>query len=297
MIKISSLKGSFTALITPFREGRVDEEGLKRNIEFQLVNDTSGLVPCGTTGESPTISLEEWEMVVKTTVESAQGKIPVIAGTGTNDTKKTIKLTKRAKELGCDSCLVVCPYYNKPTQEGLYRHFAEIAQSVDLPIIIYNIPGRTGVNILPKTVERLVKGFNNIIGIKEASGNLDQVSEIVVRCEGRISVLSGDDALTLPILSVGGQGVISVISNILPKAMADLVKSYLTGNVKKARELHRKLFPLMKVLFIETNPIPIKTAMNLLKMPSGDLRPPLYPPSEENFNLIKKELKNYGLLR
>ncbi|MEO0101230.1 MAG: 4-hydroxy-tetrahydrodipicolinate synthase [candidate division WOR-3 bacterium] len=291
------LKGSFTALVTPFQNGEVDLAGLRRNIEFQLANDTAGLVPCGTTGESPTLSLEEWEMVIRTTVESVQGRIPVIAGTGTNDTKKTIKLTERAKELGCDGCLVVCPYYNKPTQEGLYRHFAEIAQSVDIPIIIYNIPSRTGVNILPKTIEKLVKEFNNIIGIKEASGNLDQVSEILVRCGERISILSGDDALTLPILSVGGQGVISVISNILPKAMADLVKSYLKGDIKGAQELHQKLFPLMKVLFIETNPIPIKTAMNLLKMPSGDLRPPLYPPNEETLNQIKRELENYGLLR
>ncbi len=297
MIKSSILKGSFTALVTPFQNGEVDLAGLRRNIEFQLANDTAGLVPCGTTGESPTLSLEEWEMVIRTTVESVQGRIPVIAGTGTNDTKKTIKLTERAKELGCDGCLVVCPYYNKPTQEGLYRHFAEIAQSVDIPIIIYNIPSRTGVNILPKTIEKLVKEFNNIIGIKEASGNLDQVSEILVRCGERISILSGDDALTLPILSVGGQGVISVISNILPKAMADLVKSYLKGDIKGARELHQKLFPLMKVLFIETNPIPIKTAMNLLKMPSGDLRPPLYPPNEETLNQIKRELENYGLLR
>lgn len=297
MIKSSILKGSFTALVTPFQNGEVDLAGLRRNIEFQLANDTAGLVPCGTTGESPTLSFEEWEMVIRTTVESVQGRIPVIAGTGTNDTKKTIKLTERAKELGCDGCLVVCPYYNKPTQEGLYRHFAEIAQSVDIPIIIYNIPSRTGVNILPKTIEKLVKEFNNIIGIKEASGNLDQVSEILVRCGERISILSGDDALTLPILSVGGQGVISVISNILPKAMADLVKSYLKGDIKGARELHQKLFPLMKVLFIETNPIPIKTAMNLLKMPSGDLRPPLYPPNEETLNQIKRELENYGLLR
>ncbi|MEO0116714.1 MAG: 4-hydroxy-tetrahydrodipicolinate synthase [candidate division WOR-3 bacterium] len=296
-MKSSILKGSFTALVTPFQNGEVDLAGLRRNIEFQLANDTAGLVPCGTTGESPTLSFEEWEMVIRTTVESVQGRIPVIAGTGTNDTKKTIKLTERAKELGCDGCLVVCPYYNKPTQEGLYRHFAEIAQSVDIPIIIYNIPSRTGVNILPKTIEKLVKEFNNIIGIKEASGNLDQVSEILVRCGERISILSGDDALTLPILSVGGQGVISVISNILPKAMADLVKSYLKGDIKGARELHQKLFPLMKVLFIETNPIPIKTAMNLLKMPSGDLRPPLYPPNEETLNQIKRELENYGLLR
>lgn len=297
MIKSSYLKGSFTALVTPFQNGRVDLAGLGKNIEFQIVNKTAGLVPCGTTGEAPTLSPEEWEMVVKKTVESVQGKIPVIAGTGTNDTKKTIKMTKKAKELGCDGCLIVCPYYNKPTQEGLYRHFAEIAENVDLPIIIYNIPGRTGVNILPKTVERLVEKFENIIGIKEASGNLDQVSEIVIRCGERITLLSGDDALTLPILSVGGKGAISVIANILPGEMADLVGSYLQGDIERAKELHQKLFPLMKVLFIETNPIPIKTAMNLLSMPAGDLRPPLYPPSKENFNLIRRELEDYGLLK
>jgi len=295
VIKSSDLKGSFTALVTPFENGEVAVSGLKENIEFQIANKTKGLVPCGTTGESPTLTDEEWELVVKTTIETAKGKVFVIPGTGTYDTKKTIKKTIRAKELGANAALLVCPYYNKPTQEGLYRHFAAISSEVDLPIIIYNIPGRTGVNILPKTVERLVKEFPNIIGIKESSGSLDQVSEIIHRCGERISVLSGDDSLTLPILSVGGKGVISVLSNILPKEVAELVESYLAGDVKRAQDLHRKLFPLMRVLFVETNPIPIKTAMNILRLPAGELRLPLSPPSEENYNLIKRELRNYGL--
>ncbi len=295
MIKSSELSGSFTALITPLHNGEVSLDGLIKNIEFQIKNKTRGLVPCGTTGEAPTLTEEEWELVTKTTIETAKGKVLVIPGTGTYDTKKTIKKTMRAKELGADACLVVCPYYNKPTQEGLYRHFAAISGEVDIPIIIYNIPGRTGVNILPKTIERLLREFPNIIGVKEASGSLDQASEIIQRCGERISILSGDDSLTLPILSIGGKGVISVLSNILPKEVAELVESFLAGDIKRAQDLHKRLFPLMRILFIETNPIPIKTAMNILGLPAGDVRLPLSPPSEENYNLIKKELLNYGL--
>ncbi len=290
------IRGCYTALVTPFREEKVDVSGLRANIKFQIENGISGLVPCGTTGEAPTLSEEEWELVVKTTVEEAKGKVFVFAGTGTNDTKKTIRMTRKAKDLGCDGCLVVSPYYNKPTQDGLYRHFRKVAESVNIPIIIYNIPGRTGVNILPNTIERLVTDLPNIVGVKEASGSLDQVSEIIQRCQERVSLLSGDDSLTLPILAVGGKGVISVISNILPKKTQELVESYLEGKMTRAREIHYQLFPLMKVLFIETNPIPIKTAMNILNMPAGDLRPPLFPPSEENFKLIKRELARYGLI-
>lgn len=287
------LLGSIVALVTPFnKKNQVDIEGLKRNIKFQLANKTNGFVPCGTTGESPTLTEQEWEQVVKTTIETVKGKKPVIPGTGTNSTDKTIHYTQRAKELGADACLIVAPYYNKPTQEGLYQHYKAIATSVKLPIIIYNIPGRTGVNILPKTFERLHKEFPEIIiGVKEASGGLDQVTEIINRCGKKIVVLSGDDSLTLPILSVGGKGVISVIANIVPKQMADMIEYYFKGEHKKASALNQKLFTLSKAMFIETNPIPIKYAMSVLEMPSGPVRLPLTSPSLENQTIIKQTLQ------
>jgi 4-hydroxy-tetrahydrodipicolinate synthase len=286
------LFGSIVALVTPFnKKNQVDIEGLKRNIKFQLTHKTNGFVPCGTTGESPTLSEEEWEQVVKTTIETVKGKKPVIPGTGTNSTDKSIKLTQKAKELGADGCLIVTPYYNKPTQEGLYQHFKAIAKSVKLPIIIYNIPGRTGVNMLPKTMERLHREFPKIIiGVKEAAGSLDQASEIVGRCGKTFTVLSGDDSLTLPILSIGGKGVISVIANIVPKDMAEMIEYFFKGDNKKASDLNQKLFALSKVMFVETNPIPIKYAMSVLGMPSGPMRLPLTPPSAENQKIIRTVL-------
>jgi 4-hydroxy-tetrahydrodipicolinate synthase len=291
------LFGSIVALVTPFnKKNQVDIEGLKRNIKFQLTHKTNGFVPCGTTGESPTLSKEEWEQIVKTTVEIVKGKKPVIPGTGTNSTDKTINLTQKAKELGADGCLIVAPYYNKPTQEGLYQHYKEVAKAIKLPIIIYNIPGRTGVNILPKTFERLHKEFPDlIIGVKEASGSLDQVCDIISRCGKDFNVLSGDDSLTLPILAVGGKGVISVIANIVPKEIAELIAYYFKGENKKANELNQKLFTLSKAMFIETNPIPIKYAMSVLEMPSGPMRLPLTPPSIESQKIIKEILKQYQI--
>lgn len=289
------IQGSLVALITPFKNDQVDLAGLKANIKFQLRNKTSGFVPCGTTGEAPTLSEEEWEAVIETTVKTVAKRAPVIAGSGTNSTKKTINLTKKAKDLGADAVLVVSPYYNKPTQEGLYRHFRAVADSVGIPIVIYNIPGRTGVNIIPKTFERLVKDCSNIIGVKEAAGSLDQASEIIERCGDRLSVLSGDDSLTLPIISVGGKGVISVIANIVPKDLALMIEYYFAGKNELAAKLHKKLFPLAKAMLVETNPIPIKTAMNRLRLPAGDLRLPLCEPSRESLATIEKALADYGL--
>jgi 4-hydroxy-tetrahydrodipicolinate synthase len=287
------LSGSIVALVTPFNNNnQIDIAGLKRNIKFQLDHKTNGFVPCGTTGESPTLSEQEWEQVIKTTIDTVRGKRLVIPGTGTNSTDKTIKLTRKAKELGADACLIVTPYYNKPTQEGLYQHFKAIAKSVKLPIIIYNIPARTGVNMLPVTMERLHKEFPKIIiGVKEAAGSLDQASEIVKRCGKTFTLLSGDDSLTLPMLSIGGKGVISVIANIVPKLMAEMIESYFKSETIKANELNQKLFPLYKTMFIETNPIPIKYAMSCLGMPSGKVRLPLTSPSAENQMLIKQTLQ------
>lgn len=290
-----TLQGSIVALVTPFKEDKVDIEGLKANIEFQLINKTAGFVPCGTTGEAPTLSEVEWFSVVETTVKTVNKKTPVIAGTGTNSTKKTIALTKKAKELDVDAVLIVSPYYNKPTQEGLYRHFRTIGDEVDIPIVVYNIPGRTGINIFPKTLERLVKDCKNIIAVKEASGSLDQASEIITRCGEQITVLSGDDSLTLPLLSIGGKGVISVIANILPKDLTTMIEYYLNKEFESAIKLHQKLYYLTKALFTETNPIPIKTAMNLMGMAAGELRLPLCEPSPESLAIIKKSLTDYGL--
>jgi len=287
------LSGSIVALVTPFdRKKRLDLDGLKKNIKFQLQNKTSGFVPCGTTGESPTLNEEEWEQVVETTIKAVKGRKPVIPGTGSNSTDKTIQYTQKAKEFGADGCLVVAPYYNKPTQEGLYQHYKEVAKTVKLPIVIYNIPGRTGVNILPKTFERLHKEFPDIIiGVKEASGSLDQVTEIINRCGKDFTVLSGDDSLTLPMLSVGGKGAISVIANIVPKEMAEMIGYFFAGENKKASALNQKLFTLSKTMFVETNPIPIKYAMSVLGMQSGPMRLPLTPPSPENQKIIRDTLQ------
>lgn len=287
--------GSLVALVTPFRDGKLDEEALRKNIQFQIKNGTSGLVPCGTTGESPTLSEEEHRRVIEIAVEEAKGKIPVVAGTGTNSTEKTVELTRTAKEIGADGALVITPYYNKPTQEGLYQHFKAVAQAVDIPMVVYNVPGRTGVNIEPKTVNRLTE-FENIVGVKEASGNLNQVSEIVNLCGERITVLSGDDSLTLPILSVGGKGVISVIANVVPEDLSDMIVAFGKGDLPEATRLHNKLFPLCRVMFVETNPIPVKAAMQMLGMDSGELRLPLSPIGEENRKKLEVALRDYGLL-
>jgi len=287
--------GSLVALVTPFKQGMVDEDKLVELVEFHVQKGTNGLVPCGTTGESATLSHEEHQRVIEITIKAARKRIPVIAGTGSNNTEEALMLTRFAREAGADAVLMITPYYNKPTQKGLYLHFKKVAEEIDIPIILYNIASRTGVNLEPETLARLA-GIKNIIGIKEASGNLDQVSRMISLCGDKITVISGDDSLTLPILAVGGKGVISVIANILPAEMSTLVKEYLQGNVNKAREIHYRLYPLMRALFIETNPIPIKTAMALMGMIREELRLPLAPMEESNRDRLKKIMQDYGLI-
>lgn len=290
------IKGAIVAIVTPFRDGKVDEKALADLIEFQISNGTDGIVPCGTTGESATLSYEEHEFVVEFTVKHVKGRVPVIAGTGSNSTHEAIELTKHAKKVGADAALIITPYYNKPTQEGMYRHFKAIADEVDIPIILYNVPGRTGVNLLPETVARLSK-IRNIIGIKEASGSLQQISDIIRLTGNDFTVLSGDDFIVLPLLAVGGKGVISVVSNVAPADMAELCDAFFAGDLKRARDLHYKLLPLCHAMFIETNPIPVKTALGLMGKINPELRLPLCSMSEANLNKLKQIMKDYGLIK
>lgn len=289
--------GSIVALVTPFKNGRIDEKKLRDLIEFHIKNGTSGIVPCGTTGESATLSPAEHERVIEVTVKQVNKRIPVIAGTGSNSTEEAIELTKHAASSGADASLQVSPYYNRPTQKGLYLHFKAIADAVDIPIILYNIASRTGVNIEPETIARLAKECKNIVGVKEASGSLDQMIRIRSLCPEGFDLISGDDALTLPLLSVGGAGIISVVANIVPKDVASMVREFQKGNIKKAQAMHYKLLPLTKSMFIETNPIPVKTAMGLLRMCEPDLRLPMCEMAPENLEKLKKALKEYGLLK
>jgi len=289
--------GSIVAIATPFRNGKVDEKKLRDLIEFQIKNGTSGIVPCGTTGESATLNFDEHESVIQITIEQAKKRVPVIAGTGSNSTQEAIMLTQQAAKAGADASLQVSPYYNRPTQRGLYEHFKAIAQSVKIPIILYNIAGRTGVNIEPETIARLALDFKNIVAVKEASGSLDQMSRIKQLCPKEFDLISGDDSLTLPVLSIGGIGVISVVANIVPADVASLVSAFDKGDLKKAKELHYKLLPLIKAVFLETNPIPIKTAMGLLGMCEAGLRLPMCAMSEDNLEKLKKALRDYGLLK
>ncbi|GBF35921.1 4-hydroxy-tetrahydrodipicolinate synthase [Methanofervidicoccus abyssi] len=289
------MEGVFPAIITPFKNNSVDYEGLKKNIDFLIENGVNGIVTVGTTGESPTLSYEEHNKVIEKTVEFVDGRVKVIAGTGSNSTREAIELSKFARDVGADALLLVAPYYNKPTQEGLKRHFVKVAETVDLPIVLYNIPSRTGVNIAPETVKFLYEECSNIVAIKEANPNLSHVSEIISICN--IDVLSGNDELTLPIIALGGKGVISVLSNILPKEFVDMVNYALKGDFSRAREIHYKLYNIMKLMAVETNPIPIKTAMNMLGMPAGELRLPLCEMSQENRLKLKKALEDIGLLK
>jgi len=284
--------GSFVAIVTPFKNGKLDEKTLVKLVRSQIEAGTDGIVPVGTTGESPTLSFEEHERVIKIVVEAANHEVPVIAGTGANSTEEAVRLTKFAKKAGAAGALSVTPYYNKPTQEGLYRHYKTIAETAELPIVLYNVPGRTGISLAPETVARLAK-IKTIVAIKEATGSMDQTSHILSLCD--ITVLSGDDSLTLPLLSLGAQGVISVIANILPGAVAQMVDAYFAGNAAKARELHYRMFPLCRALFIETNPIPVKRAMKLLGFCGGDLRLPLCDIGEANERILIKAMKDYGL--
>lgn len=290
-------KGSIVAIVTPFRGGKVDENKLGELIEFQIKNGTSGIVPCGTTGESATLSFAEHQRVIQFTIEQVKKRIPVIAGTGSNSTEEAIMLTRQAAESGSDASLQVSPYYNRPTQKGLYEHFKAVAQSVDIPIILYNIASRTGVNIEPETIARLAQDCKNIVGVKEASGNLEQMSRIKSICPDKFDLLSGDDALTLPALSIGATGVISVVANIVPKEVASLVAEFEKGNIAASRKIHYRLLGLIKAMFIETNPIPVKTAMGLLGICAPELRLPMSSMSGENLEKLKKALEDYGLIK
>lgn len=289
-------KGSMVAIVTPFRNDKVDEAAYKKLIEFHIKNGTRAIVPCGTTGESATLDYDEHDRVIELTVEYVKGRVPVIAGTGSNSTREAIMLTKHAKKAGADASLQVSPYYNRPTQKGLYEHFKAIAEAADIPIILYNIASRTGVNIEPETMARIAKACKNIVGVKEASGSLDQMSRIKQLCPPDFDLISGDDSLTLPILSVGGTGIISVVANIVPKDVADMVTAFEKGNMKEAQRLHYKLLGLIKAMFIETNPIPVKTAMGLMGLCEPGLRLPMCEMMPENKEKLVKALKDYKLL-
>lgn len=283
------------AIVTPFKNNVLDEEGFRKNITYLVENGSSGIVACATTGESPSLSDAEFERVIKVAVEMAKGKVPVIAGAGTNSTAKTIKLVHEATDFGAHSALVVTPYYNKPTQEGLYQHYKKINDESSIPLIVYNVPSRTGCNIMPKTIARLARECTNIVGLKAASGSLDQVSEVQRLCGDEFDILSGDDSLTFPILAIGGKGVISVIANILPNDVAAMCNTFFEGDVMRAREIHLKLFPIVKTLFLETNPIPVKKAMELMGMAAGKPRMPLLEMSEANAAILRSELIEYGI--
>jgi 4-hydroxy-tetrahydrodipicolinate synthase len=290
-------QGSFVAMVTPFRNGKVDEAKVRELVEFHTSHGTDGLIPCGTTGESPALSHDEHRRVVELVVEAAHGRIPVIAGTGSNSTAEAIDLTRHAERAGAAGALVVNPYYNKPTQEGLYRHFRAVAESVAIPILVYNIQSRTAVNVETATLERLVHDAKNVVGVKEASGSLDQMSQVVAACGPDFSVLSGDDNLTLPLLAVGGHGVISVIANIVPRETSEMVHAALDGDWKRARELHYKLFPLARAAFLETNPIPIKEAMAMASMIEPEFRLPMCRMGDANRERLRAILKLYALVK
>ncbi len=290
-------KGSIVAIATPFKNGKIDEVTLRKLVEFQIKSGTNGIVPCGTTGESPTLNNEEHEHVIDVCIQTAKGRVPIIAGTGSNSTAEAVALTQHAAKMGADGVLQVSPYYNKPTQEGLYRHFKAVSECADIPIILYNIAGRTAVNIEPSTVARLARDCKNIVGVKEASGSLDQMQMTKLLCPKDFVLLSGDDALLLPILSIGGVGVISVAANIVPKDILKIISSFNAGKIDEAQKTHYKILPLLKTLFIETNPIPVKAAMALMGLCSPEIRLPLCEMSTANHEQLKKALKDYGLLK
>ena len=288
-------EGSFVAIVTPFKNSKVDAKALKELIEFHIENGTNGIVPCGTTGESATLSHHEHEEVIQIAVETCKGRVPVLAGTGSNATHEAIELTLSAQKLGADGALLITPYYNKPTQEGLYQHFAAVEKETKLPIILYNVPSRTSINMLPETVARLSK-IKNIVGIKEASGNLVQVSEIIQSCGTDFEVISGEDALTWPIIALGGKGVISVTANLVPEKFSKLCKAALEEDMVTARSLHYELLKLNDVMFIETNPIPVKAALAIMGRIDNEFRAPLCPPSNYNLATLKSILQEYSLV-
>ncbi|TSA56266.1 4-hydroxy-tetrahydrodipicolinate synthase [bacterium] len=290
-------KGSMVAIVTPFKNNGadLDENKLKELVAFQTKNGTSVIVPCGTTGESATLSIEEHERVIDIVIAAAKPEAMVMAGTGSNNTAEAIELTSHAKKAGADAALIITPYYNKPTQEGVYRHFKALSDEVDIPLVSYNIMSRTGVNITPDTMKRISE-LKNVVGVKEASGDLNQMSEIKNLCCKDFKLISGDDTLTLPVLSIGGCGVISVVANIIPNDVSDMVKAFMDNNMEKARYLHYKMLPLIKAMFIETNPIPVKTAMGMMGMIEPSLRLPMCDMSKANKVKLEQALKEYGLI-
>jgi 4-hydroxy-tetrahydrodipicolinate synthase len=292
-----TFQGSNVALVTPFRSGKVDEAKLRELVDFHAQHGTDGIVPCGTTGESPGLSHDEHRRVVELVIETVARRIPVIAGTGSNSTAHTIELTRHAERAGASAALVVNPYYNKPTQEGLYRHFRAVAEAVAIPIFVYNIQSRTAVNVETDTLARLRRDCRNLVGVKEASGSLDQMSQVIAACGPDFIVLSGDDNLTLPLMAIGGRGVISVIANIVPRETAEMTHAALDGDWKRARDLHYKLYPLARAAFLETNPIPIKEAMAMAGMIEPEFRLPMCRMSEANRERLRAVLKPYGLVK
>jgi len=290
------LEGSIVAIVTPFKGGKVDEKALSELVEWHISSGTNAIVPCGTTGESATLEYEEHYRVIEIVIKTVNKRIPVVAGTGANATDETIMITKKAKKLGADAALLVAPYYNKPTQEGLYRHYKSVAEAVDIPIVLYNVPGRTVVNILPSTVARLLE-MKNIVAIKEATGDMKQVSEVIRLCGDRLTVLSGDDFTTFPLLALGGKGVISVTANIAPQEVSDMCRFWKEKKYEKARALHYKLEPLNHAMFIETNPIPVKTAVAMMGKIREEFRLPLCEMSEANREKLKKTIKDFGLIK
>ncbi len=288
-------KGSIVAIVTPFKNKKVDEKALGKLIEWHISEGTDAIVPCGTTGESATLDYEEHYKVIEITIKIVNKRIPVIAGTGANATDETIMITQKAKKMGADGALLVAPYYNKPTQEGLYRHYKAVAESVDIPIILYNVPGRTAVNMLPPTVARLAE-IKNIVAIKEATGDMRQTSDIIRLCGDRMTVLSGDDFTTLTLLALGGKGTISVSANVAPRDVSGMIRAWEKGNIAEARKLHFKLEPLNQAMFIETNPIPVKTALSMMGKIQEEFRLPLCPMSDENRKKLRNVLVTYGLI-
>jgi 4-hydroxy-tetrahydrodipicolinate synthase len=288
-------KGVFVAIVTPFKNGKIDEEALRGLIDFQTAGGVDGIVPCGTTGESATLNHEEHDQVIRIAVDACKGKASVLAGTGSNSTQEAIQLSRNAKNAGVDGLLQITPYYNKPNQEGLYHHFSSIADAVDLPIVLYNVPSRTSVNMVPETVVRLAK-IEKIVGIKEASGSLQAISKIIDNCGKDFTVLSGDDPLLWPILAIGGKGVISVTANILPAKVAALCKAAAIGDIAEARSLHYELMDINDSLFIDTNPIPVKAALHLMGKIENELRGPLIKLSKDTLERLKKAMACHGLL-
>jgi 4-hydroxy-tetrahydrodipicolinate synthase len=286
--------GLTVALVTPFRNGEVDEKALRKLVDLQVEAGTNCISPCGTTGESPTLSHDEHERVIAIVCEQAAGRIKVMAGTGSNSTAEAIRLTKKAQEAGADGALMVAPYYNKPMAEGFYRHFATVAEATSIPIVLYNIPGRTAKNMEPDTICRLGE-IPSIVAVKESTGSMDQASQIVNGSQ--LTVLSGDDSLTLPLLALGGSGVVSVVGNIVPKDVLAMIDAWKKGNITEAQKLHHKLFPLCRdMLSLATNPIPLKAAMRMLGKDSGEVRLPLTPLSESDLPKLERTLRNYGLM-